>query len=162
MSGTKYGKYIIREPLEKIRGYPSLHACGHEKCFVNLPGFPADLQLIYITEPFTMVDRPHWHDVDEILFILGGNPANLFEFDAEIEIYLGEEREKHIIENTSLVYVPKGLPHGPIIIKRVNKPFIWGHILFAPKYTGFGHQVPPHEHRQLFSPEEIQRLRGKK
>ncbi|MEM2560633.1 MAG: hypothetical protein QXD53_07610, partial [Candidatus Bathyarchaeia archaeon] len=69
MSETKYGKYIIKEPLENIRGYPSIHACGHEECFIRLPGFTADLQLMYITEPFTMVGRPHWHDSDEILFI---------------------------------------------------------------------------------------------
>jgi len=161
MSETKYGKYIIKEPLENIRGFPSVHACGHEECFIGFPGFPADFQLIYVTEPHTMADNSHWHDVDEILFILGGNSANFFEFDAEIELYLGKEKEKHIIENTSLVYVPKGLPHGPIVIKRVGKPFLWGHILFAPKYTSVGHQVPPHTHRIRFSQEEIQRLRGR-
>jgi len=161
LSETKYGKYIIKEPLENIRGYPSIHACGHEECFIRLPGFPADLQLMYITEPFTMVGRPHWHDSDEILFILGGNPANFFEFDAEVEVYLGEEQEKHVIENTSIVYVPKGMPHGPIIIKRVGKPFLWGHILFASTYTSVGHQIPTHRQRVLFTPEEIRRLRKK-
>ena len=161
MTETKYGKYIIGEPLEKVRGYPSIHACGHEECFINFTSFPADLQLLYITEPFIMVDRPHWHYVDELLFIWGGNPMNFFEFDAEIEVYLGKEQEKHIIENTSIIYVPKELPHGPIIIKRVGKPFLWGHILFAPKYIGVGHQVPSHKQRQLFTPEEIKRLRGR-
>ncbi|MEM2385319.1 MAG: hypothetical protein QXR84_00630 [Candidatus Bathyarchaeia archaeon] len=161
MSETKYGKYILKEPLEKIRGYPSLHACGHEECFVKFPGFPADFQLIYITEPFTMVDRPHWHEVDELLFIWGSNPANFFDFDAEIEVYLGEEQEKHIINYTSIIYVPKRLPHGPIIIKRVNKPFLWGHILFSPVYTGVGHQVPSHKERQPYTPEEAKRLRGR-
>ncbi|MEM1539693.1 MAG: hypothetical protein QXK33_04715 [Candidatus Bathyarchaeia archaeon] len=159
MSGTKYGKYILREPLEKGPGAPSIHACGHEDCYGSV-GFPAELQLLYITRPFTMKEMPHVHDVDELLFIWGGNPSNFFEFDAEIELYLGEEQEMHLIDTTAIVYIPKGLPHCPIIIRRVGKPFMWGHILFKavyPPMPGF----PKHSDRVRYSPEEARVLRGR-
>jgi hypothetical protein len=155
----KYRKYIIKEPLEKGRWAPSIHACGHEECFgAVLPGFPVDFQLLYIKQPFTMVDKTHTHTVDELLFVFGGNPSNFFEFDAEIELYLGSEQEKNLIDTTAIVYVPKGLPHCPIVIKKVGKPFLWGHILFASKYwrndmTGF----PIHSERKQYLPEEIQK-----
>lgn len=161
MGDTKYGKYILKEPLEKAPGSPSIHACGHEDCYGAI-GFPTDFQLLYITRPFTMMDKPHVHDVDELLFIWGGNPSNFFEFDAEVELCLGEEQEKHVINTTAIVYVPKGLIHCPIVIKRVGKPFIWGHILFTPIYrrpdmTGF----PKHTDRMRYSPEEARAMRGR-
>ena len=50
MAETKYGKYIIREPLEKGRA-PSLHICAEEGCLgASYPNFPVEVQLLVITE----------------------------------------------------------------------------------------------------------------
>ena len=32
MAETKYGKYIIKEPMEKGRMAPSIHICAEEGC----------------------------------------------------------------------------------------------------------------------------------
>jgi hypothetical protein len=75
---------------------------------------------------------------------------------------LGEEREKHIINSTSIVYIPKGLVHAPIAIKKVNKPIQWMHILFKSKYAmsvGDVSQHPKHP-RERYSTEEIKKLKG--
>ncbi len=162
MAETKYGKYIIREPLEKGMA-PGLHICAEEGCEgAKFANFPVEVQLLCITQPLEFPHPPHTHDVDELFFIFGSNPLNYFEFDAEIEISLGEEREKHIINSTSIVYIPKGLVHAPIAIKKVNKPIQWMHILFTPKYKMAVGDVSlhPKHPRQHYSPEEIKKLKG--
>jgi hypothetical protein len=162
MAETKYGKYIIREPLEKGMT-PMLHICGEEGCIgAAFPNFPVEVQLLCITQPLSFPHPPHAHDADEIFFIFGSDPRNYYDFDAEIEIYLGEEREKHIVNSTSIVYIPKGLVHAPIAIKKVNKPIQWMHVLFTPKYdmaVGDVSQHPKHP-REKYSPEEIKKLKG--
>jgi hypothetical protein len=146
MAETKYGKYIIRDPLEKGMA-PMLHICAEEGCHgAAFPNFPVEVQLLCITEPIEFPHPPHTHQY----------------LDAEIEIHLGEEREKHIIDSTSIVYIPAGLLHAPIAIKKVNKPFQWMHVLFTPKYDmarGDVSQHPSHP-REKYSPEEIKKLKG--
>jgi hypothetical protein len=163
MAETKYGKYIIREPLEKGMA-PMLHICAEEGCHgAKFPNFPVEVQLLCITEPLAFPHPPHAHDADEIFFIFGSNPQNYYDFDAEIEISFGEEGEKHMVDSTSIVYMPKGLVHGPIAIKKVNKPFQWMHVLFTPKYDmskGDVSQHPKHP-REQYSPEEIKKLKGR-
>lgn len=161
MAETKYGKYIIREPLEK-GGFPSLHICAEEGCEGSkFPGFPVEVQLLCISAPVTFPHPAHAHDGDEIFFIFGSNPKNYYDFDAEIEISMGEEGEKHIVNTTAIVYMPKGHIHGPIAIKKVNKPFQWMHVLFSPKYdmtVGDVSKHPSHP-RAKYTPEEIQKLK---
>ena len=56
MAKSKYGKYIIKEPLEK-GGAPSLHICAEKGCLgAKFPGFPVEVQLLCITKP---VAFPH-------------------------------------------------------------------------------------------------------
>jgi len=163
MAESKYGKYIIREPLEKGMA-PMLHICGEAGCVgAQFGNFPVEVQLLCISEPISFPHPAHAHDADEIFFIFGSNPQNYYDFDAEIEISLGEEGEKHIINSTSIVYIPKGLVHAPIVIKRVNKPIQWMHVLFTPKYDmskGDVSQHPKHP-RERYSLEEIKKLKGK-
>ncbi|MEO0251425.1 MAG: hypothetical protein ABIM44_04190 [candidate division WOR-3 bacterium] len=161
---AKYDKYILLEPIEKDQWAPSIHVCGHKECYgAALPEFPVDLRFRFIKEPFVMLDKPHTHEVDELLFVLGSNLANFFDFDAEIEIYLGEEQEKHLIDTTAIIYVPKGLAHGPLIIKRVGKPFLWGHILFAPTYyrQTKEHEIEMRPHSGPYTDAEKRLLRGR-
>ncbi len=88
----------------------------------------------YITAPTVLVDEPHYHDFDELIIIQGNNPADYRDFDAEVEITLGEEGEKHIITGTTLLCLPKGLVHGPIKFTRVGKPVVFVVYQMAPDY----------------------------
>ncbi|MDM7994785.1 MAG: hypothetical protein QUT30_03765 [Acidobacteriota bacterium] len=164
MAKKKYGKYIIKEPLEKGSSAPSLHICAEKGCVgAQFNGFPVEVQLLTITKPMAFPHPTHAHDADEIFFIFGSNPKNYYDFDAEIEIHLGKEKEKHIVNSTSIVYVPKGLMHSPIAITKVNKPFQWMHVLFTPKYdmtVGDVTQHPSHP-RAKYSRAEIKKLKGR-
>jgi hypothetical protein len=66
---------------------------------------------------------PHVHPYDEILVFVGLNPANPGYLGAEIEIGMGEEIEKFIFDQPTVVVVPGGLVHCPLTTRRVDKPY---------------------------------------
>lgn len=72
------------------------------------------------------------HAVEEYLFFTGADINAFFEFDAEIEIQLGEnpdDLETYIITEPTVIRVPPGLWHGPVNVKRIGAP-----INFMPFY----------------------------
>ena len=82
-----------------------------------------------------MFDRiPHSHEFDEFLCFLGGNLENMFDFDATIELYMGEEQELWLIEKPTVVYVPAGLVHTPLTFKRIGKPVLFQPVPLTPDY----------------------------
>jgi hypothetical protein len=60
---------------------------------------------------------------DTCLVFAGLDPGNIDYLGAEIEISLGNEFEKHVIDVPSIVCVPKFMPYGPIRTRKVDKPF---------------------------------------
>jgi len=61
-----------------------------------------------------MIKEPHSHTFDEYLFFLGGNSRDIFDFHAEIELYMGQEQELHIIDKPTIGLFPQrfiALPH---------------------------------------------------
>jgi hypothetical protein len=137
MTDTRYGKYILKEPIVPpgVGHHAEITApvvqCVGEKEF---NGAPFSINFDYITEPFTMITKAHAHDYDQFLFFLGGNPANMGDFGAEVDLWLGEEQEKHVIKVTSVVHIPRGLIHGPLIYRKVDKPIIFVDAFLAPIY----------------------------
>ena len=133
MQGTKYGKYIVREPFKRGRNEEVIEP------MVNLEGIrhggaKLTLSRSWITQPFQMIKAPHTHDYDQFLIFAGGNPMDVRDFGAKVEFSLGEEGEKHIINSPSLVHIPAGLSHGPLRFIRIDKPIELLDIFLAPEY----------------------------
>jgi hypothetical protein len=140
MAETKYGKYIMREPhAEWTSVDPPAERTPVISIRVNSNLFKTincDFAFLGVSEAGPMRHPAHKHDVDEFIFFIGGDPSNILDFGAEVELSLGEgkEQEKHTINTTSVVYVPKGLAHLPMNFKKVAKPVLFGHLLLAPDY----------------------------
>ena len=66
---------------------------------------------------------PHTHTSDEVLLFVGLDAGNPEYLGAEIEIAMGQEQEIHVIDTSTLVVVPKGLVHCPLITRKVEKPY---------------------------------------
>lgn len=62
------------------------------------------------------------HPYDTCLVFAGLEPKDPNYLGAQIEICLGNEFEKHIIDVPSIVCVPRNLPYGPITTLKVDKP----------------------------------------
>ena len=59
----------------------------------------------------------------EVLVFAGLDPADIDYLGAQIEIELGEEHERYIIEKPTAVLLPEGLPHNPVVTRWVDRPF---------------------------------------
>jgi hypothetical protein len=134
MAGEKYGKYIMKAPLRKAANEevvePIVHLIGER----DGGGANLTVSRSWITQPLTMIKEPHKHDHDQFLLFMGGNPLDVNDFGAEVEITLGDEEEKHTINAPTLVHIPKGLLHGPLEYKKVDRPIEFLDIFLAPAY----------------------------
>jgi hypothetical protein len=139
MAESKYGKYFLTEPkLRRKFLNPKLakpKAVMHSGPHFGSPNLSVCWECVY--EPYTMDPVPHRHDFDEYLAFMGSNAEDVFDFDAEIEIYVGEEGEKHILDKATVFYIPAGLVHCPIVYKRIGKPILFNVIAFTPEYWDF-------------------------
>ena len=129
MTTSKYGEYFIKEPLSMGRFAPNLRYTS-EFADTNFT-----LRWHYITGPFIMEETPHSHDFDQFSFFIGGNPMDIREFDAEVELSMGDDGEKHVINATTVIYVPRGLVHGPLNFKVVSKPIMFMNVPLTSQYA---------------------------
>ena len=131
---SKYGKYIISKEIYKvIQDYTGTSLLSHNG------ELKADLSMGYhcVTKPI-LFKETHSHNNAEILCFIGGNPRDITDFGAEIEMSLGPELEKHVITQTSCVSIPPNLPHCPLNIKKVTKPVVFLEISLTPSYKAVG------------------------
>jgi hypothetical protein len=70
-------------------------------------------------------DKPHVHTYNEFLFFIGADCNDLSELGAEVEMYMGKEMERHVITRPTVVVQPRGFPHCPLVVTKVEKPFIF-------------------------------------
>ena len=64
--------------------------------------------------------QPHQHDYDEVLAFLGSDPKNPHDLGAELEFQINGEN--HIINKSCLIFIPKGMQHGPPIFNKIDRP----------------------------------------
>jgi hypothetical protein len=95
-----------------------------------------EIRFTHVSVPFEGKEVPHKHDFDEV-FLFVPCSEDLSAYDAESELYLGEDGEKYIIDRTMAVYVPAGLMHCPIIHKRVGRPFFFVNSPHTQEYSAF-------------------------
>ncbi len=129
--GTKYSKHLIDAnigPAQQGPPVPSLSFSAADY------GADAGWIIVPVLEPRMFMDKPHKHDFHQFFCFLGSDPKHIDELDAEIEVYLGEEGEKHVINTATVLHIPPGLIHCPMEYKRVGKPVMHFDIYFAAKY----------------------------
>ena len=63
------------------------------------------------------------HPYDKCIVFFGHNTDDLSYLGAELTIEIGEEHEKHTFDVPTVVSIPKGLPHFPIVCSRVDRPY---------------------------------------
>lgn len=102
----------------------------------DLEGFDAHFSFGFMEKPCTChpLEGAIIHPYDECLVFAGTDNTNILYLGAEVSIELGEEREEHIFREPSVVIIPKGLPHGPVTIKSVEKNIVHYTIGLAPSY----------------------------
>ena len=102
----------------------------------DMEGFNAHFSFGFVKEP--VVCHPEEgaliHPYDECLVFAGTDNSDILYLGAEVSVELGEEQEEHVFTEPSVVLVPKGMPHGPVTIRSLDKPIAHYTIGLGPKY----------------------------
>jgi hypothetical protein len=137
-TGNKYG-HLFSTKLREQTMVPE-YVPGPQAYFrgaSDLPGAGMNMGWQIMVKPFKMELESHHHDVDEYLIFLGATfPDLVGTFDAEVELFLGTEYEKHTITEATILYIPRGLEHNPLEFKRIGKPLFFSALHLAPYFNG--------------------------
>jgi hypothetical protein len=140
MATSKYGKYVITRMKPSLKEAKwtvnPIRQAGNGKdgrvLWLDnevLPGsFYLETVWVYprgADEPADkypqQIVEPHTHPFDEVLCYFGTDKQDPYDLGAVVELWLGGE--KQTITTSAIVFIPKGLQHGPLIYKEVNRPF---------------------------------------
>ena len=139
MTASRYGKYIVTdlkmpESKQKIAAEYSKFATRILWLDENVVDGAFHMNTAWYLKPTTMLESaPHSHDTDEIIGFFGSNPDDPYDLGGELEIWL--EDEKHIITRTCMIFVPAGMKHCPLILKRVDRPIFHFTTVTGGQYT---------------------------
>lgn len=76
----------------------------------------------------------HVHDYDQVIYLLGGDCYSMGDLNAEVELCLGDDREVQQINSTTALYIPRGMPHFPLTVRKMTKRFYYIEISLAREY----------------------------
>jgi hypothetical protein len=129
MSKSKYD-YLKTTQITRHTIYPPFK----NMIFYALKDSNFQIRFTHVSVPFEGKEDAHKHDFAEV-FVFVPCSDDLKAYDAESEIYIGEEGEKIIVNETCAVHIPAGLVHCPIIHKRVGTPFFFVNCPITPQYS---------------------------
>jgi hypothetical protein len=102
-----------------------------------IPGARMNMGWQKFVKPIRLELQSHYHDVDEYLIFMGAELPDLVgTFDGEIEIFLGEEYERHILTKATIIFIPAGMVHNPMHIRKLNKPMMLSALHLGPFFNG--------------------------
>jgi len=135
MAEKKYQQYVFSN-FREDHNFPNVMSPqAYFRGASQIPGAGMNMGWQVLTGPMLLEREPHTHDVDEYLIFLGWKLPNVFEFDADIDFYLGEEQEHYVIDKATIIYIPKGMVHCPLNFKRIGIPILFHAILMAQQFT---------------------------
>jgi hypothetical protein len=124
MPKIDYSKYVVQEL--KAPFSPEQMA-AHSKVakrilWIDDNVVPGSFQMAcsWYLKPIEKGPPPHTHEVGEILGFFGNDPNDPYNLHGEVEMWLGDQ--KFTINRTAMVYIPPGLKHCPLLMKRVDQP----------------------------------------
>ena len=125
MAVSKYDKYVVAKPAYEVT--PKFEVKGRIPAMTLMSGNLVPDAKMYIEAGWVLgMPDPnphigeHTHDYDEIIVHFGSDPTNPEDLGGEIEFWLGEE--PNIITKSCVIFVPKGVPHCPLILRKVARP----------------------------------------
>jgi hypothetical protein len=138
MVESKYGHHVITELRTASKLSPDRQ--GPDPFYIPKPGEGGRIQLLYLDNeivdnamyaecvwimpgkdyPSTAEPNAHAHDFDEVVTFIGNNVEDPYDLGGEIELWI--EDESQILTKSCLLFIPKGMYHGPLVIRRVDRP----------------------------------------
>lgn len=124
MAETKYGKYIITSPKPGVEEEAGRDGPDVMTSMVYIDDKVLEgafyLECYWVHKPTRFSPPVHTHEFDEILSFYGSDTDNPRDLGGEVELWI--DGEKHLIDKSCSVYIPKGTQHCPMIFRRVDRP----------------------------------------
>ncbi len=127
MPENRLGKYVVSQPVYEA-GDPSVKGRQHPAMTMmsdkQVPGCHTYIELGWIRN----IPSPnphiyeHVHDYDEIVLHWGGDFKQPQVLGGEITFYIGGQ--PITFNTTTGIYIPRGVPHGPLIWNRFEFPHV--------------------------------------
>jgi hypothetical protein len=137
MAASKYSKYVITN-LDPRHANPEAVAryakTGKRILWIDDVTVPGAFQMNMAWYIHANPTGPgaHYHDVPEIIGLLGSDPEHPNELYAEVEFWL--EDEKFTLTKSTMIFVPANMKHCPLILHRVDRPILHFTTVTAGKY----------------------------
>ena len=138
MPKSKYSKYVVTElkmPEDKKKIVKEYSKYATRILWMDKDVVPGAFNMNtawYLKAAATLEDKPHTHDNDEIIGFFGNDAKNPYDLGGEVEIWL--EDEKQIITRSVMLFVPAGMTHCPLILRRVDRPIFHFTVVTAGQY----------------------------
>jgi len=120
--GNKYTHYFKKRVVLNGPGGPDARQ------YVTMTG--SDLEDMNVNITMSLFDIPgrwttpaHIHPYDEVMVFFSLDQTYINHLGAEMTVEIGKEHEKHTFNLPTVIALPKGTPHCPIICNRVDTPY---------------------------------------
>jgi hypothetical protein len=115
-------------------------------------GWPAKVSPMYATghyRDYICLEPVHAHrESHQISMYIGGDPLDIEDFGAVIDVYMGKEMERHTLDSCSVIHYVPGIPHGTDERRVVTKPFIQMMWVIGPRMESY-YDAAPYDKVQL-------------
>lgn len=124
MPRGQYNKYVVQDLHEPFSPEVAARYAAFAKriLWIDDKVVPGAFQMncSWYLKPITQGPPAHTHDADEIIGFFGNDPDDPYNLHGEVEFWLGDQPQK--ITRTAMVFIPAGLKHSPLLLKRVDAP----------------------------------------
>jgi len=133
-----YSQHVVtelKEPEERKKIAPIYNKYATRILWMDTDVVPGAFNMNtswYLKAGMTIDDKPHTHGSDEIIGFFGSDSTRPDDLGGEVEIWL--EGEKQIIAKSAMIFVPAGMTHCPLILRRVDRPIFHFTVVLAGRY----------------------------
>jgi hypothetical protein len=137
LAERKYEKYIIKEdltpppPAEALKmleeqrkkgNYTESTHMFHLVDSIAKGAFYVDAVWMWSQKGEVYTEISHAHDWDEVWVFAGTDREHPKDLGAVLDFYLGDEQ--YVIDQSCIVFIPRGLKHGPCGMKKIDRPWL--------------------------------------
>ena len=140
----KYDDLVFTIPKEVHSHFGFTSPRGFFRGTTMMPKASLYMDFSAVTDNLIM-EVPHTHHaVDEYLVFTGADMNNFFEFDAEVDVWLGDDPERmelFTLTKPTIIRVPPKLYHCPVHFRRITKPIVFSAVYLDGDWSKINRRV---------------------
>jgi hypothetical protein len=132
-SGYVFGKYMLSGVPKDMKDPKGGKWIAYTDC-TKIASAPLTRIIRYNPKeaPYSIIET-QTHEYGTFLIFLGMDNHDASVLGAEVELCMGEAKERHTFNKSALVWVPPNLKHGPLKVTKASKPFNFLEVVLGPE-----------------------------